>query len=167
MKKYLSIIMMFMTIVFLCCACGAGSDSTDNTDSTTANGFDNVDEVNDAEDILACLEEKEFKQVDNGYELTLKDDGVCSVYTMSAEGNNVKFKGVMDFGEDNSMMLKTIKDEPESMLSIPAEYLIHIVNNSGNESIAFDYEFYVKDAKASEGTLNVKDALKIVNDYDD
>lgn len=166
MKRLFSVLMI-LTIAFFCCACDSGNSSTDSTDSTTANGFDKVDEVKDAEDVLACLEEKGFKPVENGYELTLKEDGVNSVYFISAEGNNVKFKGKMDFGEDNSMMLQTIKAEPESMLSIPAEYLIHIVNNSGDESITLKYEFYVKDTKAADGTLNLQDALEAINDYDD
>ena len=170
MKKKLILILLAMMMVFMIPGCGGKEDAEAEQEETTvtAEAEDpELDEVTTIDNIMGDLEEDGYTKTDEGYVWENEEDGVKHKYTFTVDGNEVNMKGVLDYGADTDAMIKEFKEDPESIDTIPANFLMEFASLANTEDANMKYTMYIKDTKVRESTMTYDQADKILEDIDE
>ena len=164
MKKTLIAILLAMTMVFILPACGSSSGSSGSDPSEDPE----LDEVTTIDNVMDSLtEDGEYSKTDDGYVWESDEDGVKTKYTFTVNGNEVNMEGILDYGEENAEMIQEFKDDPESIETIPADFLMEFASLANAEDSVMNYIIYVGDQKVAEGRMTYDEADAIASEIDD
>ena len=169
MKKKLFVLFMAVAMMVMIPGCGnkAESEAVDTDDEIVEANDPELDEVTTIDNIMGELEEDGYTKTDEGYVWENEEDGVKHKYTFTVDGNEVNMKGVLDYGADNDAMIKEFKEDPESIDTIPANFLMEFASLANTEDANMKYTMYIKDTKVRESTMTYDQADKILEDIDE
>jgi len=119
------------------------------------------------QDALSSLEEEGYVKTEDGYVLEQSADGVGSVCTISADGNDLELCLKFDYGDGNANMKSYYQEQDEAVYVMVSAYLAKLADISGADATTMHYSIYVGDDKVRDDEMSLQEAQdyqKLAND---